>query len=81
MFTSTLKKELGPSNRKRHFQQMGLAGVNCQSICKRVQVEPFLAPLAQVQVDQGPPNKTIYTEYNRNESGKEPGANEHRGLE
>ena len=34
---------------------------------------------AQVQLDQGPPHKTRYTETNRKESGEEPGAHGYRG--
>jgi hypothetical protein len=33
---------------------------------------------AQVQLDQGPPHKTIYTETNRKEGEKEPRVPEHR---
>ena len=34
---------------------------------------------AQIQVDQGPPHKTRYTETYRGESGEEPWTHEHRG--
>ena len=34
---------------------------------------------AQVQVDQGPPHETRYTESNRGESGEEPRTHGHRG--
>ena len=34
---------------------------------------------AQVQMDQGPPHKTRYTETNRKESGEKPQAHGHRG--
>ena len=34
---------------------------------------------AQVQVNQGPPHKTMYAESNRSESGKESQTHLHRG--
>ena len=42
---------------------------------------PILISLykAQVQIDQGHPHKTRYTESNRRESREEPGAHGHRG--
>jgi hypothetical protein len=43
---------------------------NWQSAYGRMQIDPFLSPFKkpQVQVDQGPPHKTRYTETNRRES-------------
>ena len=46
-----------------------------------MQIDPFLSPCTKphVQVDQGPPHKTRYTESNRRESGEEPQTQWHRG--
>ena len=43
-----------------------------------MKIDPFLTSCkAQVQVDQGPPHKTRYTESNRRESGE---SLEHLGI-
>ena len=45
--------------------------------CKLIHIYTFYK--AQVQVDEGPQHKMIYTESNRGESGKEPQMHWHRG--
>jgi hypothetical protein len=76
-----LTKELKPSSGKKRqrFQQMVLVqqGVSMQKNAN----QSILISLdkAQVQVDQGPPHKTRYTETDRRKSGEEPGAHGHRG--
>ena len=75
------EKELKPSSGggKQHFQQMVLVqlSVNTQKNANW----PILISLykAQVQVDRGPPHKTIYTESNKRENGEEPRTHGHKG--
>jgi hypothetical protein len=51
---------------------------NWRSVCGRMTILISLYK-AQVQVDQGPPLKTVYTKTNRRESGEEPRTHGHRG--
>ncbi len=48
--------------------------------CRRMKlIHSYLLVQAQVQVDQGPPHKTRYTETNRRESGESLQTHGHRG--
>jgi hypothetical protein len=61
-----------PVEKRQHFQQMVLVQL-VVSIYKNANQFILISMYkAQVQVDQGPPHKTRYTEINRRESGKEP---------
>ena len=63
---------------KMHFQQMLLVQL-VLSIYKNA--NPFILISlykAQIQVNQGPPNKTRFTNSNRREIGEEPQTHEHR---
>jgi hypothetical protein len=61
-----------PVEKRQHFQQIVMVQL-AVSIQKNANHSIFISLCkAQVQVNQGPPHKTRYTEMNRNESGKEP---------
>ena len=76
----SLKKELKPSSGKRqHFQQMVMVQLEV-SMQKNANWSILVSLYkAKVHMDQRPPHKTRYTETNRKEGGKEPGAHGHRG--
>ena len=66
--------------KRQHFQQMVL--VQLVVSMQKNAISPILNSLykAQVQLDQGPPQKTRYTETNRRESEKEPQIHECKGI-
>jgi hypothetical protein len=74
-----LTKELKHYREKsQHFLTNGVGSTSGQLKNANRPILIFLY-IAQVQVDQGPPYKTRYTETNRRESGEEPRIFWHRG--
>jgi hypothetical protein len=72
-----LTKKLKPSSgKKRAFLTSGAGSTGSQHVEKCKSIHCYL--LAQVQVDQGPPHKTSYTETYRGESGEETQTYGHR---
>ena len=55
----------------------GSTGSQHTEECKLI--HSYLPVQNSIQVDQGPPHKTKYTESNRRKSGEDPGTHRHRG--
>jgi hypothetical protein len=66
-----LTKELKPSTGKKDSISNKWCWLNWQLAYRKMQNQSILISLykAQVQVDQGPPNKNRYIETNRKETG------------
>ena len=70
--TGSLTREPKPSSgKKTAFLTSGAGSIGSQHVEECKLIHSYLLYKAQVQVDQGPPHKTRYAEYNRRESGKD----------
>ena len=68
----SLTKKLKPSGRKKTAFSTNGAGSTGSQVEKNANLSILISLYkAQIQVDQGPPHKTRYTETNRKESVKE----------
>ena len=56
----------------------GAGSTGGQHVAEYKLIHSYLPVQVQVQVDQGPPHKTKYTESNRRESGETPRTHGHR---
>jgi hypothetical protein len=65
--------------KRQHFQQMVLVQLAVSMLKNENQSILISLYKAQVQVDQGPPQNTRYTESNRRESGAKLQTHGHRG--
>jgi hypothetical protein len=78
MVTWSLIKKLKPSSgKKTAFSTNATGSTGSQNV---EEYKSISLNKAQVQVDQGPPHNTRYTETNRKESGEEPRTHKHRGT-
>jgi hypothetical protein len=64
---------------KKSFSTNDAGSTGCQHVEEFKLIHSYLLVQAQVQVDQGPPHETRYTETNRRKSGEEPQTHWHRG--
>ena len=72
MVALSLTKKLKPSSGKKiSFSANGAGSTRGQHGDKCTLIYSYFLYKAQVQVDQGPPHKTRYSETNRRESGED----------
>jgi hypothetical protein len=65
--------------KRQHFKQIVLVQLVVNRLKNSDQSILISLYKAQVQVDQGPLNKTRYTEFSRTKSGEEPQTHGYRG--